>query len=54
MQSSSYGSINQQQQQARLLPTASFQQQFQLPTQPMNQPLVQRMLFLNNVFFFFI
>jgi hypothetical protein len=47
IQSLSYGSTNQQQQQqARLVPTTSFQQQMQFPTQLMNQPLAQRMLFL--------
>ena len=39
---SSYASINQQQ--PRLLPMTSFQQQFRLPKESISQPLSQRML----------
>ncbi len=52
-QVSSYGSINQQQ--ARLLPMTPIRQQFQLPTQSINQPLNQRMsLFEYFILSFFI
>ena len=45
VQTSSYGSINPQ---TRLLATNSFPQQSELPTQPISQPLLQRMLFSNT------
>jgi hypothetical protein len=62
IQTSPYGSINQQQQLSRVLPTASFQPQFQIPTQQISQPqfqvptqqisqpLAQRMLFFKYLF----
>jgi hypothetical protein len=46
IQKLSYGSINQQ---PRVLASNTFQQQSQLPTEPISQPLIQRMF----IYFYF-